>query len=247
MIYFRQFVFDLFITLPSLEFWDFVLQKNKYLGFTQKILFIYKIFKITLFVKCPHTNKEILKVSSKILSLSKDIKGVLVECGTYKGGSAAKLSLVAKFLKRDLYIFDSFTGIPANNEIQTYLNSDDPSLFVKGSYNGNLNEVKTNIQKYGEIKNCCLVKGLFDKTLPLFNKNIASIFVDVDLMSSNRSVLKNLYKLISKGGYYFCHDGHLTLVVDLYRNKKFWKTEIGVKKPHFQGLGKDKLFYFKKS
>jgi len=43
-------------------------------------------------------------------------EGAIVEAGSFHGGSTAKLSLVAKWCDRQLHVFDSFAGMPANNE-----------------------------------------------------------------------------------------------------------------------------------
>src|SRR6266480_1140884 len=38
--------------------------------------------------------------------------GVVVECGCYKGGSTANLSLICAKAGRKLHVFDSFAGLP---------------------------------------------------------------------------------------------------------------------------------------
>src|SRR5579872_6073945 len=56
---------------------------------------------------------EHLYMAERILAVPRDTPGVLVECGTYKGGSAANLSLVAALTGRRMHLFDSFRGLPA--------------------------------------------------------------------------------------------------------------------------------------
>ena len=47
------------------------------------------------------------------MMLNMEAEGVIVECGCYRGGSSAKLSIISKLLGRKLIIFDSFEGLPA--------------------------------------------------------------------------------------------------------------------------------------
>src|SRR5579864_7177745 len=50
----------------------------------------------------------------KLLNL--EVPGVVVECGTYKGGSAVNLSLACGLVDRRLLIYDSFAGLPRPSE-----------------------------------------------------------------------------------------------------------------------------------
>lgn len=212
----------------------------------ERISFVIKISYISRKIECPHTNREILVIAQKFMSLSERVRGVFVECGAYKGGSTAKLSIISHHLGRKLFVFDSFTGIPKNYEIHSLTSTGELSGFNAGDYKGSLKEVKENVRKYGEIESCEFYKGFFEKTLPKFDQQIAGIFVDVDLAASNKAVLKHLYKKISPGGIYICHDGHLKIVCDVYADKTFWNKEVGFPRPRIPGLYKNKLFVFKK-
>lgn len=238
---------DILITLSSTQTWQFLYKKIPQVNFYNKILILIKFFKITIFIDCPHTNLQVLMIAEKIFRLPQFINGCVVETGAYKGGSTAKLSIIAKIAKRKLVVFDSFEGIPANNEFHSYFREEALVVFKKGSYYGSLREVKNNVKLYGELDECQFVKGLFDQTLPLFNEEIAVLFIDVDLISSTKSVLKYLYPHISKKGLCISHDGHLKFVVDLYQSENFWNNEVGVKKPRIIGLGRQKLLVFKKN
>jgi len=104
-----------------------------------------------------------------------------------------------------------------------------------------LSEVKRNVVRYGDLGVCTFVKGWFDDTMPKFSKLIAAVFLDVDLASSTRTCLKYLYPLLTPGGVLYSHDGHLPLVVDVFRDSSFWKKEVGCSRPYIEGLGKRKL------
>ena len=82
----------------------------------------------------------------KILEMPPSTPGCVMECGTWKGGSATNLSLVCKIAGRKLLIYDSFEGLPAGTP------GDREAPFYKpGDYAGSLGEVKKNIERYGDI------------------------------------------------------------------------------------------------
>lgn len=56
--------------------------------------------------------KSHLAMALKILETSPDVPGDIIECGTWKGGSAANLSLVCRIVGRKLKAYDSFEGLP---------------------------------------------------------------------------------------------------------------------------------------
>ncbi|MCL4364032.1 TylF/MycF family methyltransferase [Patescibacteria group bacterium] len=189
-----------------------------------------------------------------VFFLLPSIEGVLVEAGAYKGGSTAKLSLVAKITKRKLIVFDSFKGLPDNKEVQSYTNEINTHqnfkknffIFPKGKYKGSLGEVKKNVSKYGSIDVCTFKKGWFKNTLPRFNDKIAAMFLDVDLASSTRVCLKYLYPLLQPNGILMSHDGHLTLATKVYRDKKFWQNKVRAPKPPISDSIKGKIIFIVK-
>jgi O-methyltransferase len=66
-----------------------------------------------------------------------DMPGDIVECGTWKGGSAVNLSLVRKTIRRKLRIYDSFEGLPPGE-----LHHRQAKHYREGEYCGALGEVK---------------------------------------------------------------------------------------------------------
>src|SRR5262245_33881117 len=48
---------------------------------------------------------------TEIMRIPRAVAGSVVECGSYKGGSTANLSLVCKLVGRRLHVFDSFAGL----------------------------------------------------------------------------------------------------------------------------------------
>ncbi len=77
--------------------------------------------------------------------------------------------------------------------------------------------------------------------MSLFNKDIAVAYIDVDLASSTRDCLKYLYPRMVANGILFSQDGHLPLVLDVFKDNDFWEREVGAKRPEILGFGVEKL------
>lgn len=67
-------------------------------------------------VQCPHNPSHILAFIVELFRLAPGVTGGIVEAGAFRGGSTAKISIVAQSLKRPFHVFDSFEGLPANQE-----------------------------------------------------------------------------------------------------------------------------------
>jgi O-methyltransferase len=205
-----------------------------------------RMFDIGYNVSCPHTHQEILRFVHPVLTLPPEIEGVIVEAGCYKGGSTSKLSLVADLCGRDLVVFDSFEGIPPNEEAHKKDIYGNSAGFKQGDWKGAQEEVQQNITANGSIKRCRFVKGWFDDTLPHFKEKIAAVYLDVDLVSSTKTCLQYFYPLLQPGGVLCSQDGHLPLVLELFNDSVFWRDVVGVKKPPIEGFGKEKVIRIRK-
>jgi len=206
------------------------------LTFGQRFFLLRRMYATSFLVDCPHAQKHILAIMDAIFTAP---PGAMVEAGSFKGGSTAKFSLAAKMAGRKLIAFDSFEGIPDNSEVHDYdIFGRYVGNFRPGSYQGRLEEVKYNVNRFGEIGVCEFVKGWFDQTMPHFNEPLGVAYVDVDLASSTRTCIKYLYPLLRPGGVLFSQDGHLPLVMEVFNDDKFWEEEVGCAKPHMEGLGK---------
>ena len=211
-----------------------------------RVRFLRDIYRISRFAYCPHTQAEILAITTTLVSMPRTARGCVVEAGCFKGGSTAKLSLAAKLANRELVAFDSFEGLPENDECHGSSIFGEIPDFSKGRYLGTLDEVKSNVASHGDISRCQFIKGWFDETMPLFKQPVAVAFLDVDLASSTRTALANLYPLVAPGGTIFSQDGHLPLVIDVLNDDQFWQREVHCSKPLMEGLGTHKLVGIRK-
>jgi hypothetical protein len=193
--------------------------------------------RVTNGVRGYHTLGEMLEVAAAILERPAP---TVVECGCAKGGSTAKLSLAARRAGGRLVAFDSFRGIPENEERHEHLDGR-PVVFRAGAFRGTIGSVRRTVECLGAPDCCTLVKGLFEDTLPGFDEPVDVAFVDVDLLASVRTCLKALVPRLRPDGVAFSHDGHLRAVRELLGSERFWRDEVGVAPPRLEGLGQRRL------
>jgi hypothetical protein len=122
------------------------------------------------------------------------VAGDVIECGCFKGMSAAYLSWACKLLGRKLYAADSFQGLPPAI-------ADGERYYKPGDYAGSLGEVKQTVATFGCADVVEYVPGFFDRSLAFLEaRRLALIWADVDLASSMHSVLQALYPRLDREG-----------------------------------------------
>jgi hypothetical protein len=166
----------------------------------------------------------------KLLEIPPDVPGDVVECGTWKGGSAANLSLVCRVVGRKLKIYDSFEGLPEPEP-------EESRIYTPGGYMGTMNEVMHNIKRYGAIECCEFIKGNFKYTLPALKSPVALAYLDVDLDASLHTCVKHIWPNLINGGYLFTDEYILLQYVALFYSEKWWKTYMNENPPGLLGAG----------
>lgn len=194
-------------------------------------------------VECPHNPSHILTFVLAMFKTAGLGNGCFVEAGCFKGGSTAKLSLVAKKLQKRLVVFDSFAGLPPNNEDhkQTIHGQSIEGWFEEKKFCGGLDEVKDNVTRFGDIDSCEFVKGWFEDTLVGFNKPVLAAYIDVDLASSTKTCIRHLFPGMVSGGQLVSQDGDFPLVIEVLEDKDFWINEVGCPMPKIEGLRQKKM------
>lgn len=153
-----------------------------------------------------------------------NIFGAIVECGVWRGGSMMFVSSLLCRLKeqsRDLYLYDTFDGLPRPSEekdIDLFGNRaidawKARSRSAHSSYwaAASLSEVRSNMEmtKYSPDK-IHYVEGLVEETLQDCSiDRIALLRLDTDFYASTKVELTCLYPLLKKGGVLIIDDyGH---------------------------------------
>lgn len=181
-----------------------------------------------------------LLMAAEILNVPPSVKGVIVECGCFKGGSTVNLSLVAAACGRELHVFDSFVGLPdPDSEDSGHLLLVDAEVrtYAGGDYAGTLQEVMTNVERFGARDVCTFHKGYFEDTLPGFDQPIVFAFVDVDLASSEKTCLEYLWPLLIDGGYLFTDEAPHLEIATLFYDRQWWSNVLGTEAPGLVGAG----------
>jgi O-methyltransferase len=173
-----------------------------------------------------------LAMALKLLEMSPEQTGVVVECGTWKGGSAVNLSLICRIVDRKLIICDSFQGLPEGEEADR-----EARHYRQGDYAGSLEEVKRNISRYGSIEQCEFVPGFFRESLPGLSSPIVLAFLDVDLEASLAICVRNIWPLLVDGGFIFTDECAVTDYVALFFSERWWRENFETTPPGLIGAG----------
>lgn len=125
-----------------------------------------------------------------------NIPGDFVECGTFKGGSAAVLS---RYMPdhRHLWLYDSFEGMPKTSPTD----GDEAQKWV-GKCVASVEDVQKVMESVGTSSECFTIKkGWFDDTLQeQLPKQVSLLHCDADWYDSVKLVLETFYPLVAEGG-----------------------------------------------
>lgn len=152
--------------------------------------------KIQAYTYCSIGKLNTLKKACEYINRN-SISGDCVECGTYKGGSAA---IISKYMdsNRHLWLYDSFAGLPETSPVD----GEDAKQWIGGCYAHVedvyevMNLVGTSGDRYtikkGWFKDTFVADGLPEK--------VALLHCDADWYDSVYLVLDTFYHRISEGG-----------------------------------------------
>lgn len=161
-------------------------------------------------VACP--NGVLLARRAVESVLTNQVPGDVVECGVFRGGTAAVMqaTLLAYsegLPERRLWLVDSFQGIPAFDQ-----GLDTTGKRWAGQYAAGKSTVLSNFRQLGLLApNIRLVAGFFQNTLPakLPAREIAVLRFDGDTYESTKAVFEAIYDKVVEGGYVLIDDWHV--------------------------------------
>ncbi len=198
----------------------------------KKIVFGLRVVRNRHRLRTANSYKPLLVMALKLFELSPEVSGVVVECGTFKGGTAASLSLACKIVGRKLIVCDSFQGLPPRDSLDRFA-----AKYKPGDFCGSLDEVRANITKYGDIGSCEFVQGWFQDTLPHLDRKIVLAFIDVDLEASLNTCVLNLWPRLVDEGYVFIDEYMSTDYCALFFSERYWKENFNRNPPGIIGAG----------
>jgi|SRR2546422_6119957 len=168
------------------------------------------------------------------------VDGDFVECGVYRGGSAALLGHVLRHSRvpRHLWLFDSFQGLPRPTD------ADGPSAPVlEGDVIGNEQKVRRLLDSVdAPLDRIHIVAGWFHETFPRAQVNrVAFLHLDVDWYESYKLCLERFYDLLVPGSVvvlddYYDWPGCKTAFEDFVhaRSLRIELTKNGDLSPYFR-------------
>jgi len=143
----------------------------------------------------------------------KHLNGDVVECGTWRGGMIAGIADILG-PNRTYFLLDSFEGLPEpdiNDGIAALEYTKNKSnKFYHDNCSSPL-EVAEKAIKLSKAKDFKLIKGWFENTLPMFDKDrkIAILRLDADWYDSTMTCLDNLYDLVEENGIILFDDYYI--------------------------------------
>jgi O-methyltransferase len=152
--------------------------------------------------------------------VAQDVEGALVECGVWRGGSVMAMALTLLRLgaaDRDLYLFDTFSGMPGPGDRDESSPYDGYSIHRRWKRAGanwnrvSADTVRSAVESTGyPPERIRLVPGRVEETLPRqAPERVALLRMDTDWHASTRHQLEHLYPRLSLGGVLIVDDyGH---------------------------------------
>src|SRR6266851_6483086 len=142
------------------------------------------------------------RVLTELYILAKDViarkvAGDFVECGVCNGGSAAAIAHAFKDTDRRVWLYDSFQGLPAPEEVDGPSASD-----YTGKCVGSEAKVKEamRIARFSD-EHCIIRKGWFQETFQSELPRVVSfLHIDSDWYDSVMLSLVTFYDLVAEGG-----------------------------------------------
>jgi O-methyltransferase len=226
--------FDL-LTLPLLVHWIFDEERiHPAYGMTRARLYrlALKVYRNTQAIPTGTSYRAHLAMAAKIFETPPTVKGAIVECGCWVGGSTANLSLIADIVDRDLIVYDSFEGLPKAD-----LRDKRARAETEGYFRGELEVVTENVRRHGVIDRVQFRKGWFDATLPRHREPIVFCFIDVDYEASLHDCIVNLWPHLTAKGHVFIDEYVQLDYCALFFSERFWKTYFDSQPPGLQGVG----------
>lgn len=196
----------------------------------ERLALLARFVRITNALRGYHTMSEMLVVAERVLALAGRPGLTVVEAGAGSGASTAKLSLAVRLAGGHLHVFDTFRGIPANDERHELLDGT-PIRFQEGAFRGRLGAVQRRVRELGAIEVCTFHKGLLADTLPRFEGSVDVALLDLDLVASTRAAVRELYPRLRQGGCLLSQDGHLRATRALLEDAAFFRDEVRAAPP----------------
>lgn len=202
------------------------------LTWSKRFRLAWRMYRNSFGVATATSYKAHLAMAVKLFEVPRSVEGVVVECGSYLGGSAANLSLACELAGRQLIVYDSFEGMPPPTEGDKYA---DP--VAVGAFRGSIDTVRATIARAGAPDRCELRPGWFHETLPEHREPIVLLFADVDWQASLHECLTNLWPHLVDSGWMFIDEYVLLDYCAVFFSERYWREYFDTTPPGLFGAG----------
>ncbi|MFA7302330.1 MAG: TylF/MycF/NovP-related O-methyltransferase [Candidatus Paceibacterota bacterium] len=189
----------------------------------------------------PATRMRLLHDLSRAI-VREQVAGAIVECGVYNGGSAAMM-VAAQPDERDVWLFDSFEGLPPPTENDGMY---ERNHYYPGWCGGTVEMVQEIFRTLRLPSGKQHVeRGWFQETFPRVAPQvgpIALLHIDADWYDSVKICLDTFYPKVASGGYIVFDDYGTFSGCRKAVNEYFEKHKMTVTLETRDGVGR----YFKK-
>lgn len=199
---------------------------------SKRVRLVFKMYRNTRRIDVSTSFRAHVAMAAKILEVPASVDGVIVECGCWRGGTTANLSLVADIVGRQLIAYDSFEGLPPPTPGDRWA-----SELATGAFDGALDVVRDNVKRYGAVKRCEFRKGWYNETLSGHTEPIIFLYADVDYQQSLHDVVVNLWSHLIDTGYFFIDEYMRLDYCALFFSEKWWRTYFDRPPPGLMGPG----------
>lgn len=198
----------------------------------RRLRLVVRLYRNTRAIQTGISYRAHVAMAAKLLSTPPDVDGVVVECGAWKGGTTANLSLVCRAAGRRLVVYDSFQGLPAAEPGDRHARPEAAGMFC-----GDLHTVRSNVARRGDIDRCEFREGWFADTLGDHTEPIVMMYLDVDFQSSLHDCIVDLWPHLTKKGHVFVDEYVLLDYCGLFWSESFWDRHFGLRPPGLMGSG----------
>jgi O-methyltransferase len=176
------------------------------LSWRARVHLIGRFFRIDWHILHAHLPSEIATLCRTLAAHPARKGEVIVEAGCWRGGSSAKLSIIAKTFGYQLLIYDSFEGVerlPAEEAAREWE--------FGGQYASSEAVLRENLARYGEIGVCMVQKGWFSETLAKYAvpRSVRLAYIDCDLGKGTKEALDGIVPSLADDGWIFSQDFHI--------------------------------------
>jgi len=223
------------LTLPATVLyllWNPRIHPAYRLSWAKKLMLAVRMWRTTRGVFTGTSYKAHLAMAAKLFEISPEVEGVVVECGSFLGGSTANLSLACGLAGRELVVYDSFEGLPAPRPGDKYAREGQT-----GALAADLDTVRETVRRFGSIERCTFRKGWFSETLPEHTEPVVLAFLDVDYQASLDDCVRNLWPHLTERGYVFIDEFVLTDYCALFWSERWWRESFDTTPPGLIGAG----------